>query len=70
MRKLVYDAHSRVRRPRHFCRGCGKECGYEYCEACAKTETCRHGVIINEGCPECDYEGDIAFDAAREIGQA
>ena len=70
MRKLVYDASAGTRRRLHFCRGCGEESDYEYCAKCAKTKTCHHGRIINSGCPECDYEGDAAFDAAREIGQA
>lgn len=48
------------------CRSCGVRTDYVYCESCAQTQTCLHGVIINEGCPECDIEGDQAFDASRE----
>lgn len=51
---------------KNYCRGCGEESEYLYCEKCAKTCKCLHGNIINDGCPQCDIEGDLAFDAARE----
>lgn len=40
------------------------ENGFLLCDRCAK-ENCPHGNPRGE-CAKCDYEADIAFDAARE----
>jgi len=48
------------------CVHCGAPSDFVYCNKCAKTERCQHGNVINDGCPECDYAGDQAFDGSRE----
>lgn len=49
----------------NLCRGCGTETDYVYCAKCAKTAKCAHGNPVID-CPDCDIEGDLAYDAARE----
>jgi hypothetical protein len=49
-----------------YCRGCGHPSDFEYCDRCSKTEKCRHGNVIADGCPMCDYEADMAYDENRE----
>lgn len=48
------------------CAGCGELSNYVYCDKCAATQKCPHGNLINDGCPQCDIDGDLAYDAARE----
>jgi hypothetical protein len=50
----------------NLCRGCWKPSEYQYCDECSKTAKCAHGKLLNNGCSECDFEGDLAFDAWRE----
>lgn len=48
------------------CRTCGRVTDAIYCSKECKPP-CPHGKVIGD-CAECDHDGDIAFDAARERG--
>ena len=50
----------------NLCRGCQSPTEYQYCEPCTRVVKCAHGVVLEDGCNQCDIEGDLAFDAARE----
>tara|TARA_Y100000310_G_scaffold218778_1_gene220086 strand:- start:4345 stop:5022 length:678 start_codon:yes stop_codon:yes gene_type:complete len=47
------------------CRRCGELSDYVYCEKCAKDAKCPHGNDLGN-CTQCDVEGDLAYDSARE----
>ena len=48
-----------------ICWGCGKWSTTLYCGECFKEAKCPHDKVLGE-CNDCDVEGDLAFDSARE----